>query len=74
MNRVPTYKEVVAPKKGKGKATDDEGSLEGSLEDANPSLFKEDIHPTADSDIDEEEFEEIVDRFESSYNFRYEEP
>ncbi|KAJ3919714.1 KRI1-like family C-terminal-domain-containing protein [Lentinula edodes] len=69
-NRVPTYKEVVAPKKGKGKATDEEGSLE----DANPSHFKEDIHPTADSDIDEEEFEEIVDRFESSYNFRFEEP
>ncbi|KAJ3896145.1 KRI1-like family C-terminal-domain-containing protein [Lentinula edodes] len=70
-NRVPTYKEVVAPKKGKGKATDEEGSLE---DDANSSHPEEDIRPTADSEIDEEEFEEIVDRFESSYNFRFEEP
>lgn len=30
--------------------------------------------PTADPDVDEDDFEEIVDRFESSYNFRFEEP
>lgn len=26
------------------------------------------------NDLDEEEFDDIIDRFESSYNFRFEEP
>ncbi|KAF8150489.1 KRI1-like family C-terminal-domain-containing protein [Mycena galopus ATCC 62051] len=64
--RVPTYGEVTSQaKKGKGKAKaqpagdDEENSGEGS---------------DAVGDVSEEEvFEDIVDRFESSYNFRFEE-
>ncbi|KAJ3726986.1 KRI1-like family C-terminal-domain-containing protein [Lentinula raphanica] len=72
--RVPTYKEIVSSKsKLKKKAADEEE--ESSDEDMDPSTSKgEDMLPTADADIDEDDFEEIVDRFESSYNFRFEEP
>ncbi|KAJ7496757.1 KRI1-like family C-terminal-domain-containing protein [Mycena latifolia] len=62
--RVPTYGEVTSQsKKGKAKAqptddADDSGS-EGSAGE--------------DDDEEEEVFDDIVDRFESSYNFRFEE-
>ncbi|KAJ4483775.1 KRI1-like family C-terminal-domain-containing protein [Lentinula aciculospora] len=69
-NRVPTYREVVSPKsQGKRKVIDE---TEGA-EDENPEEDK-DIHAVSNSEVDEEEFEDIVDRFESSYNFRFEEP
>ncbi|TFK74652.1 Krr1-domain-containing protein [Pluteus cervinus] len=69
---VPTYREVTTAstsdkKKAKGKATLKEGDLDVQTEE-NGEL------PTADPDIDEDDFEEIVDRFETSYNFRFEEP
>ncbi|KAJ6593337.1 KRI1-like family C-terminal-domain-containing protein [Mycena capillaripes] len=62
--RVPTYREVTSQsKKGKAKAqpaddTEDSGS-EGDVGE--------------DEDDEEEVFDDIVDRFESSYNFRFEE-
>ncbi|KAE9408719.1 Krr1-domain-containing protein [Gymnopus androsaceus JB14] len=63
-HRVPTYKEVISSKsKGKGKAVEEEDDSP----DGNDAL------PMTDSE-GEEEFEDIVDRFESSYNFRFEEP
>ncbi|KAF7362375.1 Kri1-C domain-containing protein [Mycena venus] len=64
--RVPTYGEVTSQKK-KGKAIAkaqpaDDSEDSGSEDDA------------GEDDTDEEEvFDDIVDRFESSYNFRFEE-
>ncbi|KAL0574812.1 Kinetochore protein Spc24 [Marasmius crinis-equi] len=67
--RVPTYKEITASKeisrKGKGKAESEEEEI---------SDRENDVQPTNDADVDSDDFDEIVDRFESSYNFRFEEP
>ncbi|KAJ6494674.1 KRI1-like family C-terminal-domain-containing protein, partial [Mycena vitilis] len=58
--RVPTYREVTSQsKKGKGKALPTGSGSEGDAGE--------------DSDDEEEVFDDIVDRFESSYNFRFEE-
>ncbi|KAF7297860.1 Kri1-C domain-containing protein [Mycena chlorophos] len=62
--RLPTYKEVTSSKrKGKAKAED----LDIDEDDVDA--------PNQEDDDDEEEeiFDDIVDRFESSYNFRFEE-
>ncbi|KAL1719819.1 KRI1-like family C-terminal-domain-containing protein [Schizophyllum commune] len=69
--RIPTYKEVTSSKKDKGKQRAEADSSES---ESDASGGEEDPKPTADPDIDESDFEEIVDRFESSYNFRFEEP
>ncbi|KAG6837798.1 hypothetical protein H0H93_016166 [Arthromyces matolae] len=70
---IPTYGEITSAQKtqGKKKIKDDEVSEAASQEDE-PDPGEE--LPTVDPDIDEDDFEEIVDRFESSYNFRFEEP
>ncbi|KAK1231656.1 Kinetochore protein Spc24 [Marasmius sp. AFHP31] len=72
-NRVPTYKEITSSKKAKGKAKTEE---EEEGEEAQPSDvdMKDDTLPTNDPDVDSDDFDEIVDRFETSYNFRFEEP
>ncbi|KAK0483373.1 KRI1-like family C-terminal-domain-containing protein [Armillaria novae-zelandiae] len=66
---VPTYQEATSGRtKGKSKAkTEDDEDESGSTSDGH------DV-PTVDPDTDEDDFEEIVDQFESSYNFRFEEP
>ncbi|KAJ6590018.1 KRI1-like family C-terminal-domain-containing protein [Mycena vulgaris] len=63
--RVPTYGEVTSQsKKGKAKAQpDDADDADDSGSEGGPE----------DDDEEEEVFDDIVDRFESSYNFRFEE-
>ncbi|KAJ6631459.1 KRI1-like family C-terminal-domain-containing protein [Mycena sp. CBHHK59/15] len=62
--RVPTYKEITSQSnKGKAKAQPaDDGDSVGS-----------DNAAGEDEEEEEEVFDDIVDRFESSYNFRFEE-
>ncbi|KAG7091205.1 hypothetical protein E1B28_010257 [Marasmius oreades] len=61
--RVPTYKEITSSK-GKEKAEEEDEDHQG----------EGDMLPTVDPDLDNDDFDEIVERFESSYNFRFEEP
>ncbi|KAF7350977.1 Kri1-C domain-containing protein [Mycena sanguinolenta] len=66
--RVPTYREVTSQsKEGKAKAqpADDDDDTEGD--------GGEEEGDDADDMEEEEIFDDIVDRFESSYNFRFEE-
>jgi protein KRI1 len=71
-HHIPTYREVISSKsKGKGKAKQEPSTTDsesGQVDDSDRSP------PTADPEIDDDDFEEIVNRFESSYNFRFEEP
>ena len=69
--RLPTFDEITAgagPSKLGIKKGEDEHYLDTDTEGVEG--------PTAidDGDLDEDDFDEIVDRFESSYNFRFEEP
>ncbi|KAF7293992.1 Kri1-C domain-containing protein [Mycena kentingensis (nom. inval.)] len=64
--RLPTYKEITSSslkKKGKAKADPDDVASDGDVDADGPN----------DDDDEEEIFDDIVDRFESSYNFRFEE-
>lgn len=64
--RMPTYKEITGSKKGKGKPEADSDS-EGSDDD-------DEVQEVKHQPLDEDDFDEVADRFESSYNFRFEEP
>ncbi|KAG5731772.1 Protein kri1 [Termitomyces sp. T112] len=66
---IPTYGEIISTN-SKKKNKDGEDTEFAFHDEENDS---EDF-PTEDPDLDEDDFEEIVDRFESSYNFRFEEP
>ncbi|KAG9123406.1 hypothetical protein FRC07_014979, partial [Ceratobasidium sp. 392] len=57
--RLPTYREVVGP----------EPKLEAKLDATQTVEAGEE-----DNGLDEDEFDEIADRFESTHNFRFEEP
>ncbi|CEL56581.1 Protein kri1 OS=Schizosaccharomyces pombe (strain 972 / ATCC 24843) GN=kri1 PE=1 SV=1 [Rhizoctonia solani AG-1 IB] len=63
-NRAPTYKEIVGVgSKAKAK---DELKLKDEQEGEGAEL--------GDGLLDEDEFDEVADHFESTYNFRFEEP
>ena len=57
--RLPTYKEVTTSK-GKERAHEDDSEAEAES--------------AGNASLDEDDFDDVVDRFESSYNFRFEEP
>jgi protein KRI1 len=59
--RPPTYREIVGPK-SKLKVEDTKLDVVEAGVDADGGLF------------DEDEFDEVADHFESTYNFRFEEP
>ncbi|KAK7052808.1 Kinetochore protein Spc24 [Paramarasmius palmivorus] len=70
IKRVPTYKEITSTSitdKGKGRQIDEEDSDSHTGDEEAERRIE-------DADVDEDDFDEIVDRFESSYNFRFEEP
>ena len=68
---IPTYTEVTSGKKGSkaNKAVGEEqkqGKQDGEE--------RADDGASSQNDFDEEEFDEVAETFEQSYNFRYEEP
>ncbi|KAI0359278.1 Krr1-domain-containing protein [Trametes cingulata] len=70
--RLPTYREITGSKKGKGKSeADSDSEGEGSRAESDKGEGSE-AGPNAS--LDEDEFDEVAERFESSYNFRFEEP
>ena len=64
--RIPTYEEITASKKSNGKAKE---RASDSEKEANTGLEVDGA-----LQVDEDEFDDIAEMFESSYNFRFEEP
>ena len=68
--RLPTYAEVTDVKKHKG----DKGKPKATIED---DLSQEEGVQVADSGtelIADDDFDDLAENFEASYNFRFEEP
>ncbi|PCH35775.1 hypothetical protein WOLCODRAFT_126307 [Wolfiporia cocos MD-104 SS10] len=79
--RLPTYQEVTAEKEGKKKKkrnlSAEAAGYPDAQSDAGASGSGGDSSTEGDDEegkFDEDEFDEVADRFESSYNFRFEEP
>ncbi|EKM53575.1 uncharacterized protein PHACADRAFT_186206 [Phanerochaete carnosa HHB-10118-sp] len=74
--RLPTYKEITESKskvdKGKARADTPKNVDE---ETSDQQQFESEADGEGmNKDLDDDEFDEVADRFESSYNFRFEEP
>ncbi|KZT04845.1 Krr1-domain-containing protein [Laetiporus sulphureus 93-53] len=76
--RLPTYDEITASKKGKRKRQDDQSdaSLHSDVDEdvKDESAPEQSEGENENEEFSENEFDDIADRFESSYNFRFEEP
>jgi protein KRI1 len=70
-HHIPTYREVLSTSNAKGKTKQQPSVTDSESDQADNN---DQALPTGDPEIDDDDFEEIVDRFESSYNFRFEEP
>lgn len=70
--RLPTYKEITGKTKGDVRAGDDDGNTSsfGSDSDSEASGQENGVQEF----VNEDEFDEVAERFETSYNFRFEEP
>ena len=64
--RIPTYEEITGSKKSNGKAKE---RASDSEKEANTGLEVDGA-----LQVDEDEFDDVAEMFESSYNFRFEEP
>ena len=68
--RLPTYKEITGSKSGKGKSQGDSDSDREASGSESDRAHDDGVNES----LDEDEFDEVAERFESSYNFRFEEP
>lgn len=68
--RIPTYGEITGSRKSNGKSKEQASTSEkeGDTDGSDPEV------DGADLQSDDDEFDDIAERFESSYNFRFEEP
>lgn len=69
--RIPTYNEITSSKKAKNKKAEEDGESSASGSRSGSEAEEEGTDDELDKD---EEFEDVNDVFESSYNFRFEEP
>jgi hypothetical protein len=72
--KVPTYKDIVGPSKSKKKPKTIK-DVEAEASSASEVEADEEEEQGADhARFDEDDFDEINEQFETSYNFRFEEP
>lgn len=69
--RVPTYNEIVEPSSKQSKRKSARSQADSDV-DQNPDNVEREAHGATISD--EDSFDNLADAFETSYNFRFEEP
>ena len=74
---IPTYGEVTGEEKGKTKAKKtkvQKGREGGAEEERGDETDHDGDGESSPNEFDDEEFDEVAETFEQSYNFRFEEP